>query len=414
MRVRAGGGTPERIAAAAAGELLHGPQLLPGGDAVLFTVAAATPTNWDEAQIVVQSLRSGERSTVIKGGSDARLAPGGRIVYAAGGKLFAVPFDMARRQVTGPAVQIVDGVMTAGSATGTTQFALAADGAIAYVPRPFNPLALVARDGTRTPVGQLPATTFAPRLSPDGRRIVYDSDLKVWIADLANLASARPITPADSINNFPMWSADGQRAVFTSNREGGVQGVYWQRADGTDDAELLVRPARAAESWSPDGERVTFLTQSQANSYDVWSYSMRDRKAAPLIAAPKTAQMGSRFSPDGRWLAYESDESSRLEIYVQPFPFTGARYQVTKDGGSRALWSPDGRQLYFDRGQRLFVVDVRTQGGFSTGEPVALPISGFIQGNLRRQYDMTPDGQQFLMMFRGPLLVRVMRLPPPS
>ncbi len=259
-------------------------------------------------------------------------------------------------------------------------------------------LVLVDRDGRKTPVGSVPLYTFAPRISPDGKRVAYDiEDGTVWIAELfkagANLAAPRKATAGR--DHYPMWSASGDQIVFIVD-EKDQQALYMQRSDGSGTAERLAT-ARAPESWSAPNQMISFITLS--NYYSIWTYSMRDKKASVLIDTPGVTQHSSRFSPDGKWIAYTSLETGRFEVFVQPFPRTGAKFQVTKQGGGHALWSPDGKELFFDNNQQLFAVSVQTSGTFSTGTPVPLPIRGFIQGDARRQYDLMPDGKQFLMMF---------------
>ena len=257
-------------------------------------------------------------------------------------------------------------------------------------------LVLVGRDGRKTPVGFLPGDTFAPRISPDGKRIAYDTDSndgKVWIAELSKLSSPRRATTGH--DHYPMWSADGDQIVFTRDEQN-QQALFIGRADGTGSAERLAT-GRAPESWSAQNQVMSFITLS--NYYSIWTYSLRNKKATPLIDTPGVTQHSSRFSPDGKWIAYTSIETGRFEVFVQPFPRMGAEFRVTKQGGGHALWSPDGKELFFDNNQQLFAVSVRTSGTFSFGKPVPLPIHGFIQGDARRQYDLMPDGKQFLMMF---------------
>ena len=256
-------------------------------------------------------------------------------------------------------------------------------------------LVLVDREGRKTPVGLLPADTFAPRISPDGKRVAYDtdSDGKVWIADLSKLSSPRRATTGQ--DHYPMWSADGNQIVFTRD-EPNQQELYMQRSDGTGTAER-VATGRAPESWSAQNQVFSFITLS--DYYSIWTYSLKDKKATVLIDTLGVTQHSSRFSPDGKWIAYTSLETGRFEVFVQPFPRTGAKFQVTKQGGGHALWSLDGKELFFDNDDQLFAVSVRTAGTFSSGAPVPLPIRGFIQGNARRQFDLMPDGKQFLMMF---------------
>jgi Tol biopolymer transport system component len=257
-------------------------------------------------------------------------------------------------------------------------------------------LALVDRTGTVTTLGTVPPSTFAPRISPNGRQIVYDAEGAIWIADLPSLTPTRRL----AAGAFPMWSGDGSRILFIVGG-GDAQQLFSQAADGQGAPELLVAAARAPESWSVAAQVLTYITLEGGSNYDVWALSLRDRTRAPIAAKPTSLEMGSRLSPDGRWIAYESSESGSREIYVEPFPQTGARTKVTTGVGRRPLWSPDGSELFFDRDDaRLYAVPIQVGPTVTVGTPVALPIQGFMQGGARRMYDMTPDGKQFLMLFR--------------
>jgi serine/threonine-protein kinase len=254
-------------------------------------------------------------------------------------------------------------------------------------------LTWVDRQGTRTPIGPLPPGTFAPRVSPDGRRVAFDTgDGTVWIAELANLGSPRRF----ATGRFPMWSADGTRLLFSGAN--GAQ-LYWQASDGSGAPELIAEEARAPESWSAALGLVSYITLTGAADYDVWAYSPADRTRKAVLAEPTSAQMSSRFSPDGKWLAYQSNETGRHEIYVEPFPRTGTRIRVSDAGGERPVWSPDGRELFYDKDATLFVAAISTTP-LSARPPAALPITGFLQGTGRRLWDVSPDGTRFLMMFR--------------
>jgi Tol biopolymer transport system component len=189
-------------------------------------------------------------------------------------------------------------------------------------------LTWVDRQGVRTPIGPLPPGTFAPRLSPDGRRVAFDAGGSIWIADLANLAAARRLAPGQ----FPIWSADGRRLLFAGAF--GFQ-LYWQAVDGPGDAERIAdQPARAPESWSTALGLVSYITLSGGGDYDIWTLSPLDRSQRALIAEPMSAQMGSRFSPDGAWIAYQSNETGRFEVYVEPFPRTGVRVRISDAGAA--------------------------------------------------------------------------------
>jgi Tol biopolymer transport system component len=255
-------------------------------------------------------------------------------------------------------------------------------------------LVLVDRAGMMTTVGTPPPSTFAPRISPNGRQIVYDAEGQIWIAEVPNFASPRRL----AAGSFPMWSGDGARVLYIVGG-GESQQLFWQAADGRGEAEMLIASARAPESWSEAAQALTYITNSGGANYDVWSFSIRDRKSSPIAATADPVEMGSRLSPDGRWVAYEAGQAGTRQIYVEPFPQTGSRSKVTT--GRRPLWSPDGKELFFDRDDaQLYVVPIQTTPTVTVGTPVALPIKGFLQGGARRMYDITPDGKQFLMLFR--------------
>jgi Tol biopolymer transport system component len=254
-------------------------------------------------------------------------------------------------------------------------------------------LALVDRDGTKRVLGSLPLSTFAPRISPDNRRIVYDAEGAIWIAELGALSSPRRLGPGQ----FPLWSGDGSQVLFIRDVERRQQ-MFSAPADGSGTADLIVDDARAPESWSTAAQVLSYITLTGTN-YDVRGYSLRD-KSTIAVAVQPISEMGSRFSPDGRWLAYESFEHGTPEIYVEPWPRSGARTRVTTGGGRRPLWSADGTEMFFDRDDRqLYAVRVQTGPTVAVGTPTTLPIKDFIQGGARRQYDLTPDGK-FLMLFR--------------
>jgi serine/threonine-protein kinase len=264
--------------------------------------------------------------------------------------------------------------------------------AAAQGPPPPHRLVLVDRAGTTKPLGTLPLSTYAPRISPDGLRIVYDAEGAAWVAELASLSAPRRLARGA----YPLWSGDGRQVLFIMAVDGRERMFSIAAAGGT--PEMIVAEARAPESWSDAAQVLSYITLSGTN-YDVRGYSLRDKSNIAVAAAP-ISEMGSRFSPDGRWLAYESFETGMPEVYVEPWPRTGARTRVTTGGGRRPLWSADGAEIVFDRDNaQLYAVRVQLGPTVTVGTPVTLPIKGFIQGGARRQYDLTPDGK-FLMMFR--------------
>jgi len=267
-------------------------------------------------------------------------------------------------------------------------------------------LALVNVDGTKTVVGQLPPSVYAPRIAPDGKRVAFETrDLtgpdgpRLWTAELSNIA-ARKVLPlvVGQINWAPMWTPDGERLVFIVSSRDRPDAVYWRRADGSDDAEHLI-DTRAAEGWVGGGAQMRFLTLKGNRDYGISLFDMKTRTVTHLVDWPGSAQHSSSMSPDGKWMAYASNETGRYEVWLEPFPRSGARLQLTRDGGSHPLWAPDGRSLYFDRDHQIFQLAVNTQDVTSIGEPTPLAIKGFAQAEYRRQFDLMPDGRQFLVLF---------------
>jgi eukaryotic-like serine/threonine-protein kinase len=266
-------------------------------------------------------------------------------------------------------------------------------------------LALVNIDGTKKVLGQLPPTVYAPRISPDGTRVAFETrdpsgpdGPRLWTADLSNIArrKALPLV-AGAINWAPMWTPDGERLVFIVSSMDRPDAVYWRRADGNGAAEHLI-DTRAAEGWVAGGAQMRFLTLKGNRDYGISLFDMKTRTVTHLVDFPGSAQHSSTLSPDGKWIAYASNETGRYEVWMEPFPRSGARLQLTRDGGSHPMWAPDGRSLFFDRDHEMFQLAVNTQDVTSIGEPTPLPIKGFAQAEYRRQFDLMPNGQQFLVL----------------
>ncbi len=417
MRVSPNGGQPERLVSVRGGEDAHGPHMLPGGQAMLFTLATGPGAGrWDKAQIVVQSLKTGERKTLVNGGGDARYVATGHIVYALGGTLFALPFDVKRLEVAGGPVPIVEGVQRTVCCpnSGSAQFSFSDTGSLISVPGTAGvassgrALGLADRKGDLE-VLKLPASSYEhPRISPDGKRVAFGTDdgeeAIVWIYDLAGTTSMRRLTFGGK-NRFPIWSADGQRIAFQSDREGDL-GIFWQRADGIGAAERLTKPdqgtSHVPESWSHDSKRFLFELTKGPN-VSLWAFSLEDKKATPFGGVQSGTPITAAFSPDGRWVAYHSNETGRDAIYVQPFPATGAKYQIPKNDSSQVdhhpVWSSDGKELFYIPAQgALAVVSVTTQPSFAFGNAVPVPrkFTGGISNSPptnERDYDVTPDGK---------------------
>ena len=413
LRVSENGGQPTVIAEVKNGEVAYGPQLLPGGDWMLFTVAtAATREGWDKAQIVVQSLKTAERKTLITGGSDGRYLPTGHIVYALGGVLFAVSFDPRALTVTGRPVPILEGVKRSNSgSSATTHLGISGTGSLVFVPGPASTssgrfdLALFGRDGTVTKLKLPPAQYESPRLSPNGKQIAVGTDdgkdASVWIHDMSGAASIRRLTLAGR-NRVPVWSPDGQHVAFQSDREGDLA-IFWQRADGTAPAERLTTPdkdtAEVPESWSPDGKTLLFSV-AKGSTYTVAALSFPNKTVSTLAGIESAQPPSLAFSPDGRWVAYsmEAPGAGVPSLNVQPFPLTGVPYQVAR-AGIHATWTPDGKELLYSpaaAGQEV-AVSVTTRPSFTFGKPVPV-LSSFLERGAayERNDDITLDGQRLL------------------
>jgi len=266
-------------------------------------------------------------------------------------------------------------------------------------------LTLVDVDGTKKVLGQLPPSVFAPRISPNATRVAFETrdpsttdGARLWTADLSNIAGRQPLPSViGPVNWAPIWTPDGKDLVFIVSGPR-PDAVYRRRVDGTGDAEHLL-DTRSAEGWVGGGSHLRFLSLVGNRDYGISLFDMASRTATTFIDLTGSAQHSSAMSPDGKWMAYASNETGRYEVWIEPFPRTGARHQVTRDGGAHPMWLPDGKAIYFDRDHQMFRLAVNTADLAARVEPTALPIKGFAQGEYRRQFDLMPDGRQFLMLF---------------
>jgi Tol biopolymer transport system component len=288
--------------------------------------------------------------------------------------------------------------------TGAAVFGVAPNGVLAYVPGPTGAagqvdFAFIDAKGGVEPL-RLPFRAYTTvRVSPDGERLAVGvddgKDVSIWIHDLSGQTSMRQLTFGGQ-NRFPVWSADGARVAFQSNREGD-QAIFWQRADGAGIAERLTKPepgvAHILESWSPDGKRFLFVARQTADAR-LFVHSVDDNKSVPFDDIKTTAAIAATFSPDGRWVAYfDTDASGGVAVFVQPFPATGVKYLIGL--GIQPMWSHDGKQLFWGAGAGQFgVVPVTTRPTFAFGNLTRLPrpfLSSATQNE--RPFDMMPDGR---------------------
>ena len=407
-KVPASGGKPEVLIPVDSekDEIAHGPQILPDGQAVLFTLGTAGMA-WDESQIVVQSLETGERKVLINGGRDARYAPTGHLVYTREETLLAVPFDLAKLEVTGGPVPIVEGVQQA-EASGAAQFSFSNSGSLVYLPSGQEVLSTtlvwVNRQGQMTPLAENQRSYQHPRLSPDGKRIAggirSGTDLDIWIYDIDRDTHTR--LTFEGVNGRPVWTLDGKRVAFDSSRSGTVD-LYWKLADGSGEAELLLKGEGGLQrlvTWTPDGQILAFAGQDANRGYDILILPLEgDRTPAPFLAT-SFDERAPAFSPDGHWLAYISNESGKNEVYVQPYPGPGGKRLISTNGGTEPVWSADGRELFYRQGIQIMAVAVETQPTFTTGTPQVLFAGSEYPADPagHQGYDVSADGQRFLMV----------------
>jgi Tol biopolymer transport system component len=400
FRVNAGGGTPETLTRPdQSGHLF--PEILPGGKAVLFAIAPRGGAV-DNSQIAVLSLATSEQKVLIQGGSSPHYAASGHIVYAVAGTLRAVPFDINRLEVRGNPVPVLEHVLT--KATGAADFSIAQDATLVYVSgdsgRPERTLVWVDREGHEQPL-DAPTRAYAyAHISPDGTRValdIRDQDSDIWIWDLMRRTLTR-LTFDPGLNREAVWTPDGRRLAFSAQREGS-EDIYWQSADGTGSPERLTKAGRVMPSaFTPDGKRLLIHPTGAPRDISIVDLD-GEHHTEPLLHTTFEEQ-NAEVSPDGRWIAYQSNESGRDEIYVRPFPeINNGRWQVSVGGGTRPAWSRNGRELfyYIDPG-KLMAVSIQPGTGFTAGTPQVIVDGNYLAPQSGRNYDVSPDGKRFLMI----------------
>ena len=405
-QVSSAGGTPKLLVApdAQSGERLFWPEMLPGARAVLF--AAGDEYDWGEEQIAVQELGTGKRRILVEGGTYPRYLRGGYLLYMRGGTLMAAPFDLVNLRLTAAPVPVVEGIGQSLD-SGAAHYSVASNGSLVYVPtgswQQAETLVWEDRRGTIQATRAPPSNFIFPSLSPDGNRLavaVEGPRSQIWVYDISSERFTR--FTYEGGNRFAVWTPDGSRIAYVSFREGS-QRIFWRLADGSGaEEQLIARSGRLfPTSFSPDGRILAFTAVDAQTGYDIWMLPLNgEGKPRPFLQTP-AFEGGAMFSPDGHWLAYTSDESGRYEVYVQPFPGPGGKWQVSTEGGQQPRWGQNGRELFYLGldGQTVIAADVITQPEFSASKPrVISQTQGFagITPPLQSNYDVAPDGQRFL------------------
>jgi serine/threonine-protein kinase len=421
-RVSPGAGAPELIVPVGAGEAVCGPQMLPGGAAVLSTFTKTNATSWDEASIVVHSLKDRSRRLLVENGSDGRYLPSGHLLYAVAGTMYALRFDLARLAVEGSAVPIIEGVRRSfpGQPTSASHLDVSQTGTLAYIAGPAKTSSAMYRlviddgHGDVVPLKVDPAAYVHPRVSPDGRLLAVGKnegdDTDVWTYELSEKSGLRRVTFGGN-NRFPIWSHDGRHITFQSGRERD-QALWWQPADGGV-AERLTKPVdgeeHVPEAWSSDGKHLLFSVtkgrtwppRSVGLSYSLRVLTLADRTITPFGSMTSREPFRAVFSPNGRWVAYmlvvDSPDSPNRGVFVEPFPPTGQRHQAprTKGRDYHPVWSRDGTRLFYvaDGPEPLASVPITNGSGVVFGVPEELSVIPRLQSWQPRGYDVLPDGR---------------------
>jgi len=425
-RVPAAGGAPEPLTTPEAerGELHHAfPEMLPDGRHVLFGIL--TDDGWRLGVLAVDTREVRRVDQPAAVGAGAQFVSSGHVVFPQAGTLVVTPFDAARLALSGFPVPMRERIdaMYAGSA----QFTVSKSGVLAYVPGgstpPARTLMLVERDGRATALSDMAAAFASPRFAPDGTRVAVtiasEAGDDIWIYDLAR--SARTRLTAGGANGLPVWAPDGRQVAFRSARAEPGQ-LFVRSGDGTGDPRPLINISasdRAAgsllglgvlpgsrpiltganpqfpTSWARGGQTVAFEERKPGGERDIW---VADGSEVIPFLLTSFDEHAATFSPDGRWLAYVSDESGRRDVYVQPYPGPGGRWLVSTRGGQDPVWSADGRELFYREGDRMMVVEVPRQPTFTIGLPRVLFEGRYAAADMGRNYDVSPDGRRFVMI----------------
>jgi serine/threonine-protein kinase len=414
LQVSYAGGTPTPLTALAQSEVnQRWPEILPGGDAVLFT-STRSPGSYHDADLVVQPLPAGARKVVLRGGSYGRYVHSGHLVYVDDGRLKAVPFDLKRLEVTGQPVTVVEGV-SSNAASGGAQVAVSAAGTLVYLPglrASGAPIHWMDQEGNLTLLRATSANWAELAFAPDGRRLALtiadgaQSDIWIyeWMRDtLTRLTS----DSADDVQ--PVWTPDGRRIVFASNRaDKSTLNLYWQRADGIGDAQRLTESAhpQTPASWHPSGKFLAFSELNPATGWDLMILPLEGSEASGWrIGKPFSflhasfSEYGPSFSPDGHWIAYLSYETGRREVYVRPFPGPGGKWQVSNGGGALPTWSRTKHELFYgtpDPPNNQIMVAAYTVDGdmFHAEKPRLWSDKRFALRGGPRPFDLHPDGER--------------------
>jgi len=411
MRISAAGGPVAGIGPFVEGHVTQRwPQALPGGRGVIYT-SHTNVDDFNSASLVLQPPGGAAPRVLIAGGYHFRYVASGHILYVHDGTLFAVPFDLDRLEVAGEGLPAVAGVQGSHS-NGGAQFSVSSTGMLLYLAGDSETggasMAWVDRSGAITAIPAPRANWMTVSVSPDGGRLVYDvstgAGSALWIYDIAREAAGR-VTTGSPLDFAPVWSPDGTRIAYASGPTG-APGIFWVPADGSREPQKLLHTEATLLplAWHPDGRALLFNQQSKGR-FDIWVLPLEDdgagglRPGTPRDFLSTTAGEGlAAFSPDGKWVAYVSDESGDFEVYVRPFPGPGGKYQVSR-GGMWPAWSHTRRELMYgtDQGELIVVPYTDSGGVFQPGRPTPFTETRFGQRSSFHPFALHPDGNRFLI-----------------
>jgi serine/threonine-protein kinase len=402
-RVPASGGAPSIVTTPdpKQGEVSHRwPQILPDGKTVLVTVL----TDTGSFRIGLLSLDTGQHRVLLDAASFARYVPTGHLVYFREEVVVAAPFDLEHLELTGDAVSILEGVWNQ-TEIGTAHFTFSQDGTLAYVPRNSEgiSLVLVNRGGAVRPLTEERRIYVAPRLSPDGQRVAVMIDGHVWIYEIARDVLAR-VTFGPNREFWPIWTPDGSRLTY---RRDDPPNIFWQPANGSGEAERLTTSEKTQRptSWSPDGKTLVYTEGiPEVEELDMGLLTIDGEPSSHRFLNTTFNEGGGAFSPDGRFLAYVSNESGRNEVYVRTFPRSEGKLQISRDGGVQPVWARSGREIFYRNRDKMMAVPIESSSSFRAGKPALLFEGWFHNSNsvYGPYYDVAPDGEHFVLVQEAP------------
>jgi Tol biopolymer transport system component len=408
-RMPAAGGMPSQVTTLGAGELEHHtPQILPGGKTLLY---CATLSVYNDAGVVVQSLETGQRR-LIATGTGARYIPPGYLAYVQAGAMYVAPFDLTRLEITGPPALALQGVRM--NSHLLAQIAYSQAGSMAYLPASGNAgpdtLVWVDRSGAEQPTVVSASAITAPRLAPDLRRVAValssgagldGNKSDVWVYDVVRNAPSRVTFEGSSL--YSSWSPESTRLAYNLRRNG--QEEIHVKTVGDSGPDKRLEPSAGTNfpfSWSPDGRLIAGVSVNTTGNH-VWVYGVDDPSASRAFTQTTFKEGGPTFSHDGRWIAYASSKSGRTEIYMRPFPGPGEEWTISTEGGNEPVWARKTGQLFYRLGDAMMAVDITTTPTAVVGKPRKVferPYNRSLA--LWQNYDVSPDGQRFLMVKGSP------------